>query len=32
VVGVQMGQQHVHRTGIGVALQRAEYAPAEVED
>jgi hypothetical protein len=32
VVGVQMGQQHVDRIRIGVALQGAEYAAAEVDD
>ena len=31
VVGVQMRQQHVHRVGVGVALQRAEHTTTEVE-
>ena len=31
VVGVQMRQQHAHGAGIGVPLQRAEHAAAEVD-
>jgi hypothetical protein len=32
VVGMQVRQQHVHGVGIGIALQRAEHAGAEVKD
>jgi hypothetical protein len=32
VVGVQVRQQDVHRVGVRMALQRAEYAAAEIDD
>ncbi len=30
MVGVKMREQNVHRVGVGVTLQRAEYATAEI--
>jgi hypothetical protein len=32
MVGVQMGKQHLHVAGICMPLQRAQHAPAEVEN
>ncbi len=32
VVGMQMREQHMHRVGVGMALQRAEHSAAEVDD
>ncbi len=32
VVGMQVREQHVHRVGIGVTLQRAEHSAPEIDD
>lgn len=32
MVGVQMRKQHMHIVGIGIALQRAQYAAPKIDD
>ena len=32
VVGMQVRKQHMHRVGVRVALQRTQYAAAEIDD
>ncbi len=32
MVGMQMREQHMHRVGVGMALQRAKHSATEIDD